>query len=233
VALTAEAAYKGLMDHGFITRWLPGQGLPQCLRITIGAEELDRSRRRAAPDGRSRAMSGPAPFTRVAVIGLGLLGGSVTRGVHAHLPDAITTGFDADPAVRARAREIGLANFIPDTVAEAVTGADLVVLCVPVGAMAAAGASIAEHLPPGVIVTDVGSSKASVAEVLGRSSAGRPAMIPAPPGCRHRTERPRCRALPRCSITAGASSRPPPAQTAKVKSRGSRRSGKHSARGWN
>jgi histidinol-phosphate aminotransferase len=41
--LTAEAAYKGLMDHGFITRWLPGQGLPQCLRITIGtAAEMDR-----------------------------------------------------------------------------------------------------------------------------------------------------------------------------------------------
>lgn len=42
-ALTAEAAYKALMDHGFITRWLPGQGLPQCLRITIGnAAEMDR-----------------------------------------------------------------------------------------------------------------------------------------------------------------------------------------------
>lgn len=42
-ALTAEAAYKGLMDEGFITRWLPGQGLPQCLRITIGtAAEMDR-----------------------------------------------------------------------------------------------------------------------------------------------------------------------------------------------
>jgi histidinol-phosphate aminotransferase len=35
-ALSAEAAYLGLMDHGYITRWLPGQGLPQCLRITIG-----------------------------------------------------------------------------------------------------------------------------------------------------------------------------------------------------
>ncbi|MEI6641120.1 MAG: histidinol-phosphate transaminase [Novosphingobium sp.] len=42
-ALTAEAAYNGLIDHGFITRWLPGQGLPQCLRITIGtAAEMDR-----------------------------------------------------------------------------------------------------------------------------------------------------------------------------------------------
>lgn len=41
--LTAEAAYKGLMDHGYITRWLPGQGLPQCLRITIGsADDMNR-----------------------------------------------------------------------------------------------------------------------------------------------------------------------------------------------
>ena len=36
--LTAEAAYKGLMDAGYIVRWLPGQGLPQALRITIGTE---------------------------------------------------------------------------------------------------------------------------------------------------------------------------------------------------
>ncbi|WP_408587153.1 histidinol-phosphate transaminase [Novosphingobium sp.] len=40
--LTAEAAYEGLMEHGYITRWLPGQGLPQCLRITIGtAGQMD------------------------------------------------------------------------------------------------------------------------------------------------------------------------------------------------
>ena len=38
VALTAEAAYKGLMDAGYIVRWLPGQGLPGALRITIGTE---------------------------------------------------------------------------------------------------------------------------------------------------------------------------------------------------
>lgn len=35
-ALSAETAYEGLMERGFITRWLPGQGLPQALRITIG-----------------------------------------------------------------------------------------------------------------------------------------------------------------------------------------------------
>ncbi|MBB4152585.1 histidinol-phosphate aminotransferase [Sphingomonas jinjuensis] len=41
-ALTAETAYKGLMDAGFIVRWLPGQGLAQGLRITIGTEEETR-----------------------------------------------------------------------------------------------------------------------------------------------------------------------------------------------
>ncbi|WP_258044824.1 histidinol-phosphate transaminase [Sphingomonas citricola] len=40
--LTAETAYKGLMDAGFIVRWLPGQGLAQGLRITIGTEEETR-----------------------------------------------------------------------------------------------------------------------------------------------------------------------------------------------
>jgi len=37
--LTAEAAYKGLMDAGYITRWLPGQKLGHGLRITIGTED--------------------------------------------------------------------------------------------------------------------------------------------------------------------------------------------------
>ena len=41
--LTAEAAMKGLWDEGFATRWLPGQGLPNGLRITIGTEEQTRA----------------------------------------------------------------------------------------------------------------------------------------------------------------------------------------------
>ncbi len=40
--LSAEAAYKGLMDAGYIVRWLPGQGLPHGLRITIGTEDETR-----------------------------------------------------------------------------------------------------------------------------------------------------------------------------------------------
>ena len=40
--VSAGAAYKGLMDEGYIVRWLPGQGLPNALRITIGSEEETR-----------------------------------------------------------------------------------------------------------------------------------------------------------------------------------------------
>jgi len=40
--LTADAAYHGLMEAGYIVRWLPGQGLPNALRITIGTEEETR-----------------------------------------------------------------------------------------------------------------------------------------------------------------------------------------------
>ena len=74
-------------------------------------------------------------FERVAIIGLGLLGGSIGLAVREHIPGVATTGYDSDPQVRERARERGLAGTICETAGEAVTGADLVILCVPVGAM--------------------------------------------------------------------------------------------------
>lgn len=119
-------------------------------------------------------------FARVAVIGLGLIGSSVARAVAARMPDARVIGHDADPAVRETARAIGLGHSIADTATEAVQDADLVVLCVPVGAMGAAAAALADALPPGAIVTDVGSCKASVVEAL---SAALPnhAIVPAHP----------------------------------------------------
>jgi cyclohexadieny/prephenate dehydrogenase len=119
-------------------------------------------------------------FQRVAIIGLGLLGGSVGLAVRAHLPGAVTTGFDADPAARKRADERGLADRICDNAGEAVANADLVVLCVPVGAMAAAAAEIAPYLPAGAVVSDVGSSKQSVARELSAALPG-VTVIPAHP----------------------------------------------------
>ena len=105
-------------------------------------------------------------FARVAIIGLGLIGSSIARGVRQHMPTARLTGYDADPGVRARADELGLLDDVADTAGTAVIDADLVVLCVPVGAIGAAAAALADDLPADAIVTDVGGSKASVAEAL-------------------------------------------------------------------
>ena len=119
-------------------------------------------------------------FQRIAVIGLGLLGGSIGLAVRQHLPSASTTGYDADPATRARAAERNLVDQVCETAADAVREADLVVVCVPVGAMGEAAAEFAEALPAGVVVSDVGSSKQSVAAALEAALPG-VSVIPAHP----------------------------------------------------
>ena len=124
-------------------------------------------------------MAAGPPFARVAVVGLGLIGSSIVRAVQAAMPEVALAGYDADPAVRGTARAIGLGAVADDPVA-AVSGADLVVLCVPVGAMGAAAAAIAPGLAPGTVVSDVGSCKASVAEAL-RSALPHATIVPAHP----------------------------------------------------
>ncbi|MBE7210806.1 MAG: prephenate/arogenate dehydrogenase family protein [Gluconacetobacter diazotrophicus] len=113
------------------------------------------------------AVPDPSPaaplFERLLVVGIGLIGGSLLR--RAMLDPAIArtvVAYDADAAVRSRARELALAHDIPDAIADAARGADAVVLCVPVGAMAAAAAAVMPHLPPGAVLSDVGSTKQSV-----------------------------------------------------------------------
>jgi cyclohexadieny/prephenate dehydrogenase len=119
-------------------------------------------------------------FERVAIIGLGLLGGSIGLAVAEHLPDIATTGYDADPAVRRRAAERGLVGTVCESAAEAVSEADLVILCVPVGAMDEAARGFAQALPEGALVSDVGSSKQSITRALAEALPGR-AVIPAHP----------------------------------------------------
>jgi len=107
-----------------------------------------------------------APFDKVAIIGLGLIGSSIARATREALPDVRVSGFDADPDIRTRARNLQLLDILPDEAAQAVSDADLIILCVPVGAMGAAAAAFAPALKDGAVVTDVGSSKAAVADVL-------------------------------------------------------------------
>ena len=106
------------------------------------------------------------PFARVTIVGLGLIGSSIARGVRSTMPTVRVTGYDADPDVRATAVRIDLCDDVADSAGAAVIDADLVVLCVPVGAMGAVAAEFAADLPGDAIVSDVGGSKESVIAAL-------------------------------------------------------------------
>jgi cyclohexadieny/prephenate dehydrogenase len=120
------------------------------------------------------------PFARVSIIGLGLIGSSIARAVREAMPSVTLSGFDADSATRETAKALKLLDDVSDSAGAAVTDADLVILCVPVGAMAEVAAEIAPDLPPEAIISDVGSSKANVLAAL---QAALPAhvIIPAHP----------------------------------------------------
>ncbi|WP_336962339.1 prephenate/arogenate dehydrogenase family protein [Sphingobium aquiterrae] len=120
------------------------------------------------------------PFARVSIIGLGLIGSSIARGMRAYMPTARVTGYDADPEVRAIAGRIDLCDDIADTPGTAVIDADLVILCVPVGAIGTAAAAIADDLPAEAIVSDVGGAKASVFKAM-REALPQATIVPGHP----------------------------------------------------
>ena len=120
------------------------------------------------------------PFARVTIIGIGLIGSSIARAVRVHMPTVRLTGHDMDPDVRATADALQLFDDVADTAGAAVIDADLVILCVPVGAMGAAAAEFAADLPADAIVSDVGSCKAEVARALAEALPGA-TIVPAHP----------------------------------------------------
>ena len=119
-------------------------------------------------------------IARVTIIGLGLLGGSIGLAVKARGLDIANTGWDRDVSVRERASARGLVDAVCDTAQAAVADADLVILCVPVGAMGDAARAIAPGLKPDAIVSDVGSSKEAVATALAEALP-QATIIPAHP----------------------------------------------------
>jgi cyclohexadieny/prephenate dehydrogenase len=107
-------------------------------------------------------MSATPLFPRLALIGFGLIGGSIARAARAQglAGEIVTTARSAK--TRARVLELGVVDRVVETNAEAVKDADLVILCIPVGACGPVAAEIAPHLAPGAIVSDVGSVKGAV-----------------------------------------------------------------------
>lgn len=105
-------------------------------------------------------------YERVALIGLGLIASSIAHGVRSNSLANEVVGTARSSETRRVAEDIGLCDRIVDTAAAAVENADLVILCVPVGAMAAVAEEISSHLKVGATVSDVGSTKRSVIEAV-------------------------------------------------------------------
>jgi cyclohexadieny/prephenate dehydrogenase len=105
-------------------------------------------------------------YDRVALIGLGLIASSMFWAIRKAGLAREVVGTARSAETRETAREIGLCDRVTETAAEAVEGADLVVLAVPVGAMGAVAREIGPHLAPGATVTDVGSVKRAVVEAV-------------------------------------------------------------------
>ena len=105
-------------------------------------------------------------YDRVALIGLGLIASSMFWAMKRAGIAGEVTGYARSGETRDVAREIGLCDRICDSAAEACEGADLIVLCVPIGAMDAVAREIAGTLIKGAVVTDVGSVKRAVIDAV-------------------------------------------------------------------
>ena len=120
-------------------------------------------------------------FDTLAIIGPGLIGSSIMRAARAHGAVSAIVTTSRSPETRRRVVELGIADQVVETNAEAVEGADLVIVCVPVGVCGAVAEEIAPHLKPGAIVSDAGSVKASIVRDMGPHLPDNVHFIPAHP----------------------------------------------------
>ncbi|WP_342150448.1 prephenate/arogenate dehydrogenase family protein [Methylorubrum sp. SB2] len=118
---------------------------------------------------------------RLAIVGLGLIGSSIARGARTYGLAKAIVAIDRDAHVIERVRALGLADLATTDAAEGVRGADLVILCVPVGAIGAVAETIAPHLKAGAVVSDVGSVKAAVVAAVSLHLSDANVFVPAHP----------------------------------------------------
>jgi cyclohexadieny/prephenate dehydrogenase len=121
-------------------------------------------------------------FRRLALLGVGLIGSSVARiarqrgDIAAEIVVNARTQMTLDRVI-----ELGIADRVTLDPADAVEGADCVMLCAPVGAFGALAERIAPHLAPGCVLTDVGSTKQSVIRDVGPLVPAGVHFVPAHP----------------------------------------------------
>jgi cyclohexadieny/prephenate dehydrogenase len=121
------------------------------------------------------------PFKKIALIGFGLIGGSIARAAREQglAEKIVTTARSAK--TRARVKELGIVDSVVETNVEAVKDADLVILCIPVGVCGAVAEEIGDHLKPGAIVSDVGSVKGAVVKEMAPHLPASAHFVPAHP----------------------------------------------------
>ena len=120
-------------------------------------------------------------YDRVALIGLGLIASSMFWAMKRAGMSGHVTGYARTAETRDSARKIGLCDTVCDDLAAAVANADLVVLCVPIGAMGPVMAEMASYLKPGCTVSDVGSVKRAVIDAVQPHIAPNIHFVPAHP----------------------------------------------------
>jgi cyclohexadieny/prephenate dehydrogenase len=118
---------------------------------------------------------------KLALIGVGLIGGSIARAAREYGAARTIVATARSAQTRKRVVELGIADQVVETNAEAVKDADLVIVCIPVGASGPVAAEIGAHLKPGAIVSDVGSVKNQVLKDMAPNIPKTVHLIPAHP----------------------------------------------------
>ena len=118
---------------------------------------------------------------RLTIIGVGLIGGSLARALRAAGACGEIVGHGRDIANLQLAVDLGVIDRFETDLRNSVAGADLIVLAVPLSAMGGILAGLAGQLAPGVVVTDVGSAKASVVRDARQLGDAFPRFVPAHP----------------------------------------------------
>src|SRR5262252_2984578 len=146
---------------------------------TLPSPKTGRERTRSAATSEPR-MTAPR-FRRLALIGVGLIGSSIARAARAQKLVGSIVATARSAKTRRRVMELGIADQVVDTNAAAVEGADLVIVCIPVGECGSVAREIGPHLAPGAIVSDVGSVKAQVVRDMAPYLPANVHFVPAHP----------------------------------------------------
>ena len=102
------------------------------------------------------------PKTKITIVGLGLIGGSLGLALKAGLPDVEIVGHDRDADVELKAQKMGAITRREHNLPRAIEGASIVIVATPITTMADVFKQIAPHLLTGALVTDTASTKAEV-----------------------------------------------------------------------